>query len=183
MMDIVFPKNNEKELILNAEALGYKEIFLVYPISSFRKIDLKTRLSVKYGVFCEEKNIEKAKRLSLPLFVKNPAKIQHLFESNKNLYAFDIEQNNKQDSVISRKSGLNHVLCKLANKNNIKICFSFKSLLEIDIKQRSVMIGRLKKNISLCKKYKVDYILASFASNLSEMRGSSDINSFLNQIK
>lgn len=79
----------------------------------------------------------------------------------------------QNDKLASRNSGLNQVLCKLANANKIAIGFSFSDLL--NTKERSKVIGRWAQNIRLCRKYKVKMVLASFANNKWEMRSPKDL--------
>ena len=65
MIDIVFPNNNEKDFIKIAEKIGYKEICFVYSIQKIKsKKQTSKKLKIKYGILTEEKNINKAKKLS-----------------------------------------------------------------------------------------------------------------------
>lgn len=86
------------------------------------------------------------------------------------------EKDIEKDNLNSRNSGLNQVLCKLSNKNNIAIGFSFNEI--IHSKNISNTLGRMMQNVRLCRKYKVKMIFASFANNKYEMRGAHDLLSF-----
>lgn len=86
------------------------------------------------------------------------------------------EKGIKKDSLHYRNSGLNHVLCNLARKNNIAIGISFNEIL--NSKKRDKLLGRIMQNIRLCRKYKVRMLLASFATNKYEMRLANDLISF-----
>ncbi len=83
------------------------------------------------------------------------------------------EKNDKKDFMKSRNSGLNQVLCKIAKKNDVAIGFSFNEILKSS--RRSLLIGRMRQNIKLCRKYKVRMVFASFAKSLYEMRGAKDL--------
>jgi len=178
MMDIVFPNNNEHNFIEIASKLGYTSLCFVYCLKDFQNKLLEPSINLKYGVICSEKDIAKAKKLTDLIFVKSSENPRHLVESNKNITIFDFEQNPKKDMFTQRRSGLNHILCDLAVKNNITIGFSFNSLLKADIKQRNVLLGRMSANLDLCKKYKNKVIFASFTEDPYEMRSYKDLKTF-----
>ena len=81
-----------------------------------------------------------------------------------------------KDNLHFRNSGLNQVSCKLARENEIAIGFSFNDVLNSD--NKSLLIGRLKQNTKLCRKFKVKIVLASFAKNKYEMRHAKDLIAF-----
>jgi RNase P/RNase MRP subunit p30 len=178
MMDIVFPKGNEPLFVEMASKLGYTSLCFVYDIKSFPAGKLKYDIDVKYGVLCSEKDVFKAKKLSDAVFVKAPENARHLVESNKNISVFDFEYNLQKDFLHQKRSGLNHILCSLCLKNNIKICFSFNSLLKTEVGFRDVILGRIEANIRLCRKYKNSVVFGSFASSPYEMRAFKDLSCF-----
>lgn len=83
---------------------------------------------------------------------------------------------NRRDTVTQRDSGLNHVLCKLARENNVAIGFSFSSVLHTT--DRVTLIGRTIQNIRLCRKYKVQIVIGTFAKGPWELRNIRDVQSF-----
>jgi RNase P/RNase MRP subunit p30 len=89
------------------------------------------------------------------------------------------EAGQKADFMSYRNSGLNQVLCKIAEKNNIAIGISFSELLEIkNDKELAERLGRIMQNIMLCRKYKTKIQLANFASKKESLRAALDIRSF-----
>ena len=72
------------------------------------------------------------------------------------------EKNRKNDYLYVRNSGLNHILCKFANKNKVAIGFNFNDILES--KNREVLIGRMMQNVRFCRKYKADMVFDCFGS-------------------
>jgi len=97
--------------------------------------------------------------------------------SNKNVDILVVNEDTPfRDTFHYRAISINHVLCKLAKKNDIAIAFSFSSIL--NAKDRIKVIGRIMQDIKLCMKYDVDIIFASFARNKFEMRSPHDILSF-----
>ncbi|MDP4012986.1 MAG: RNase P subunit p30 family protein [Candidatus Nanoarchaeia archaeon] len=86
------------------------------------------------------------------------------------------ETESEKDKVHYRVSGLNQVLCKLANKNKVAIGFSFSDLLNSKYKDK--VIGRMMQNVRLCRKYNVKMVICSFAKEKFEMRAAKDLISF-----
>jgi len=89
------------------------------------------------------------------------------------------ETSQKADFMSYRNSGLNQVLCKIAEKNNIAIGISFSEILETkNDKELAERIGRIMQNIMICRKYKTRIQLANFASKKEFLRAALDIRSF-----
>jgi len=86
------------------------------------------------------------------------------------------EKEVEKDTFNSRNSGLNQVLCNLANKNNIAIGFSFNEI--IHSKNIPNTLGRMMQNVFLCRKYKLKTVLGSFANKDIEIKNKSELMSF-----
>ena len=104
--------------------------------------------------------------------------IRKAFESKNTDLIYGIEKFRGKDKMNQKDSGLNQVLCKLANKNKIKIGFSFSDVLNSEGTRRAKILGRMIQNAMLCNKYKVDVVVGSFASNKYEMRMAKDLVAF-----
>jgi len=174
MMDIIFPKNNEKEFIKTALKLGYKNICFLYDYKAKIKKIKEKNLDIFSGIITGPAEMKKARNADL-IVVKSSEKDRHVFEKAKPDLIFDLELKAKKDFIHHRNSGLNHVLCNLAKKNKILVGFSLSSLLSTKDMLRSQIIGRIKQNIRLCRKYKIKTVLASFATTPYEMRSSHDL--------
>ena len=81
--------------------------------------------------------------------------------------------NSLKDSLHHRSSGLDQVLCSFANKNKIAVAFSFDTLTS------PTMLGRVKQNINLCRKFKVRMLFFSFAEDIYGMKSVIDLMSLL----
>tara|TARA_Y100000310_G_scaffold193072_1_gene193030 strand:+ start:647 stop:1156 length:510 start_codon:yes stop_codon:yes gene_type:complete len=88
------------------------------------------------------------------------------------------ERNRKGDGLHQRRSGLNQVLCKLARKNKVAIGFSFNLVLSAKGKERAKIIGRMRQNVRLCRKYQADMVLGSFAARKYELRSRDCLKAF-----
>lgn len=78
----------------------------------------------------------------------------------------------KKDNLHFRQGGLNQVLCKLANKNNVTIAFSLDAL------RNKNDLGRAMANIKLCKKFDVKVLIISLAKTKFELRSTNDLMAF-----
>ena len=181
--DIVFPAGNEKEFILMASKLSYNKLVFLYDIFSGAK-DFND--NVELGFFVNEnalKNksifniVNNIKRSNKKIFVR-ASNARVAIERIKPYAVFGLESFGGKDFMNQRASGLNHVLCKLAKQAGVKIAFSFSDVLKSSGVKRAKLLGRMKQNLKLCKKYGVDVIFGSFASSPYEMRNSKDIESF-----
>ncbi len=81
--------------------------------------------------------------------------------------------NENKDSLHFRVGGLDQVICKIASLNNIAIGFSLDSL------NNPVLIGRIKQNIKLCRKFKVRMLFFTFAKTKYDLRSAPDLLSLL----
>ncbi len=186
--DIVFPDKNEGEFIDIAVKLGYDSLILAYEFrssSDFKKIKerfekLKQKhkdIKLKLAASASQKNVLKTKQSSDFVLTQAENDARTVIEKFRPKLIFDLEMSKRKDFIHHRNSGLNHILCKIANENKVTIGFSFRSILK-NKKFRPVMIGRIKQNIKLCKKYKTQIMIASFAEDPYEMRSPHDIAAF-----
>ncbi len=97
-------------------------------------------------------------------------------ENKKTDILLSPELGRERDFIHFRNSGLNQVLCKLAKKNEIAIGFSFNYLL--NSKSKELVLGKMRQNVVLCRKYKIKTVLGSFASREIEIRNKSELMSF-----
>jgi len=179
MQDIIFPKNNEQEFIQTAKALKTRELCFIYSYEKnnkekkeiLKELQKQTKIKLNFGILAQKKDIQKAKQISN--FVITPESDQSIFEKSRPNLIFNLELLPQKDKMHYRNSGLNQVLCNLAKENNIQIGFSFSTIL--NSKNRVQLLGRIAQNLKLCKKYKLQTIIASFAQNPSEMRNLDDL--------
>ncbi len=179
MLDIVFPDRNEKDFIAMAEKLGFKGLVFVYSdASKCIVVPTEAKLKIVTAIAADQKKIIHARQKSGLVFMKSTGDDRFAFERSKPDIVFELEEAQRHDYIHQRASGLNHILCDLAKKNNVAIGFSFSSVLNSSGMLRAQIIGRMQQNISLCRKYKNKAVVASFARNPYEMRSPQDLISF-----
>jgi RNase P/RNase MRP subunit p30 len=130
----------------------------------------------KEVVIISERNLEKARK-----------KIDKEHKTNKEIYVLsrEIEFNRKilenkkvsglimrhpdlKQKIKERNSGLNHVLCAIAKKNNTKIIFDLNELNSKDKLEKAKIIEKIIQNIKLCRKSKVNFYWTNFNANEKE---------------
>lgn len=79
-------------------------------------------------------------------------------------------------------SGLNHVMMKLASKNDVAIEINFREVLLSNMKSRSKILQSVRTNITLARKYHVPIIVCSGAVSHWELRDPLSMASLGSQI-
>ena len=183
MMEIVLPKNNEMEFIEIASRLGIRKLYFLYNFGEYiqkigknlESMEKQNKVHIEAGLIVNQKNMGKALQHSKLLVAKSSDRDRILVESKKISIIYGFEESHRKDYLHQRASGLNHVICELARKNNVAIGFSYSSLLNKNPETTSLIIGRMMQNIRLCRKYNVKSIIASFSQNPYELRARHDI--------
>jgi len=65
------------------------------------------------------------------------------------------ELKNRKDFQKQRNSGFNHVLAKIAKKNNVKIGIDLSEILEASEKTKADIFARIRQNVKICGKNKL----------------------------
>jgi len=65
----------------------------------------------------------------------------------------------KKDSQRQLDSGLNHVLAKIASKNEVAIGFDLEEIRKMQKEQKAITLARLRQNIKVCRKANTKIIL------------------------
>lgn len=154
MYDLVLIKTNKIEALDLAKKLGFDNIFFI------DKSDL----------------LKNAKNLSynkLNIVVGGFDELNRSILSNRNVDVLLNPEPNTPDSIDQVNSGLNQVLCMLAQKNNIKIAFSIDRLSDLNI------VKKIIQNIRLCRKFKVKILFFTLADNKYELRSAYDLIALL----
>lgn len=172
VLDIIFPKENEKKFILIASRLGYTGLCFVYDsadelIKSKEKLK-QSKLKLFFGLKVKSKN----KKDNI-IVMKASGKSREVLERKGADIIYGFEDSLQSDYIHHRASGLNQVLCKIAREKDVAVGFSVSLIL--NSKRKSVLLGRIKQNVRLCRKYKVKMVIASFSSDPYEMRAVHDL--------
>ena len=180
--DIIFAGDNLPEFISIAEKLKFSRIFTCS--KNYNHISLPNKNN-EYDIHnsrieiitSEFTNTSPTTKSGLTLYSATN-NIREVIERDKIDVLYGAEGFEKKDRLHYRKSGLNHIICKLAREKGVIIAFSFSSLLAVNGVTRSIILGRMRQNIHLCKKYHNQICLASLAESPYEMRSPLDLIAF-----
>jgi len=117
-------------------------------------------------------NLKKAKQLikraQTPIIVQaqNEEFNRKILENGKLQILLSLEAKAGKNKVRQTDSGLNHVLAKIASKNNIAIGVNLKEIAKLEKKEKAERLAKIRQNIKICRKAKTK--LAIFGANLKE---------------
>jgi len=181
LVDVVFPSGNEKELAELGKRLGFEKLIFIYSSLGQIKEIRDAGIGIDYGVLVLEKNkknlvkmINKIKNKGFLVLVKAQEESFNRFvlERTKADMIFGLEKVHIKDSMHYRRSGLDQTLCRIAATRGKKIVFDFNEVLE------PLFLGRIIQNIKFCRKFGVDFLMASMAKMPEEMKSARDLKSF-----
>ncbi len=138
------------------------------------KLDEETRLRGEKLGFS---NVIDSKDIKVKIGSTDLQNRKHLSDANNDVL-MNPELENDRDKVHFRKSGLNQVLAKLAKENDVGIGFGFSFILNLNGVERARMIGRMRQNVRICRKFGTKMIVCSYAENIKEMREAKDLLAF-----
>jgi RNase P/RNase MRP subunit p30 len=180
MIDIVFPEQNEEKFISMAEKLGYSSLCFFYKdLKPAHKTHIE-QLQAKTNVRLYTASFESKQRPDIT--IAKTIDPRPLLESRNIDVVFGMESNNERDSIMQKKSGLNHILCSIAKEKDKIIGFDFSQIISATGHRKAILIGRMMQNISLCRKYKVDTAIASFAHSPLKMRNRYDVSALFSML-
>jgi len=172
-IDLIFPSDNEKSFIDMAVELGIKGLCFVYKGKPKPIKPLQEGVSGRIKLFSASLKDRKSHLVIADALKQKD--IRPVIERKKADIIFNLEAVGRKDFMHHRNSGLNQVLCKLMHEKKIVLGISFDTMLNAADAKRAAFLGRIKQNITFCRKYKVDIALASFASVPEHMRAYHDL--------
>lgn len=100
------------------------------------------------------KNIQELKKQNKQVIVQaNSQEFNRKILEMKDVDIFlSPEIHERKDSLKQRDSGLNEVLCNLANKNEIKIGIDLTKIIHLSVIEKSDILSRIMQNIELCRR-------------------------------
>jgi len=101
-------------------------------------------------------NIRKNKDKKI-IFSGNNENINRKVLEKEKIDVLLINQKGRKDSSKQRNSGFNHILAKIAKKNNVSIGINLNEIIDSNSrKSKAEIIGRIIQNIKICKKNRLD---------------------------
>lgn len=113
-------------------------------------------------ILIQEKSFDKARKLirehkgKTIIFSSNDDELNRKILEKENIDVLLINLSGRRDFQKQRNSGFNHVLAKIAKKNKINIGINFDEIVKSKGKEKAEILARIKQNIKLCNKNKVN---------------------------
>lgn len=176
-IDIVFPKNNEEAFIKTATALGIKELLFVYPEKDYKNWKTEEKgISIKTAALVSPKDARDAKKKYPLVLVKSDRETERwVIEHAKPFLLYGFEWQERKDFMHHRNAGLTDVLAKQMAEEKVAYGFPVADLIAAPKELQPILLGRMRQNVMIAKKYKVEIILASFAADPLLMRNLRDV--------
>ena len=195
MIDLVFPQQtleaNEEAFITVAEKLEHSGLLFLYEkvdkqvVERIKKLQQKTQLKLFIGLKKTSANLDHRIE-NLPIFpdlnlivAEGPDHARHCIEKLDVQLVYNLETSLRGDAPKQPQSGFNHILATIAHEKNKIWGLSFSLLLASRGMKRTQLLGRIKQNIKLCRKYKVNIIFLTLATTPYQLRNPRDAISFL----
>ncbi|MBI5390082.1 hypothetical protein HZB02_01200 [Candidatus Woesearchaeota archaeon] len=164
-MDLIQPSGNAEAFLDRARLLGHQALFIIgkqnpLPTSGI-ELTWCSLHPQRGGVVIAQSSV----------------KDRQLMEQGKIQWMFGFEDLAWKDSMHQRRSGLDHVLCKIMQEKQIGYIITLAHLRD------EKRLGRILQNIKLCRKHKVAMMLATFAQSPDQLRGAEDMKALERVLK
>ncbi|MFO8015538.1 MAG: RNase P subunit p30 family protein [Candidatus Woesearchaeota archaeon] len=179
MIDVIRPRNNEKDLISMAEKLGYSGLCFLYDRPDRKTRDLVAGLQKSTGLKLYIGSGRASPNADLVFTDINDKNPRQAMEDGNVDAVHGFEKIRARDRTNQRISGLDTVLCRIAAQKGKIYCVDFGSMIGMSGSARANAMGKLRQNLMLCRKYRIRVAIASFASGPMMMRNPLDLSAFL----
>ena len=119
-------------------------------------------------IFIHEKDFSKARDLIRKnkgkkiVFSSDDDELNRKILEKEKINVLLLNLKEKKDRQKQRESGLDHVMAKLAKKNNVAIGVDFNEILESNGKMKAEILARVRQNIKICNKNKLKMVFLGF---------------------
>ncbi|WP_407355907.1 ribonuclease P protein component 3 [Methanolobus sp. WCC5] len=171
-------KNTVEEMAVLASRFGYAGIAITNPFDSFDS----TKGTVFQGIelfSAVEINVDNASRLhGLVGKYRNLADVIVVRGGNENINRAAVE--NPNVDVLAnfgsmKDNGLNHILARSANDNDVAISFDLAELIGQRGGRRVRALSNFRKDLELARKYDVPFILTANARSVFDLRAPREL--------
>lgn len=129
-------------------------------------------------VLIEENNFEKARKLIKEnsgkeiIFTSYDDDLNRKILEKEKINILLLKESKRRDFHKQRNSGFNIVLAKLAKKNEIIIGINLDEIINAKGKEKSLILARVKQNIEICKKEKLNmkFIAEKWKKDTNELK-------------
>ena len=122
-------------------------------------------------ILIQENNFDKARKLIKQnsgkeiIFSSDDDELNRKILEKEKINILLLNQSGKKDFQKQRNSGFNHVLAKLAKKNNVTIGINLDEIVKTTGKEKAKILARISQNIKICNKNKLKMKFITLKNN------------------
>ena len=137
---------------------------------------------MKQTILIQEKTFEKARneirksKGKTIIFSSNDDELNRKILEKEKINILLLSELGRKDFQKQRNSGLNHVVAKIAKKNEVIIGINLDEIINSKGKKKSDILARVRQNIKICNKNKLKMNFLAF--NEKNKRNIHDIKAF-----
>jgi len=182
-MDLIIPKDNEKELASRAAELNREKVIFLKEFKDTQEAKRYTS-TIKGLLITSKKDLVKVRALKqhvdsvVVVSDASEAFNRAVVETKGIDYVFNLASSMGRDHTHYRRGGVNQVIAKLMVENGIKYGISFSRFLAEEQRRRIVLLGRWIFNAKIFKKYGVPVEVFSMASLPDDIRSADALGVF-----
>ncbi len=126
------------------------------------------------SIIIEENNFDKARKAikdnnqNRIVFTSNNDELNRKILEKEKISLLLIKQKGRKDRQKQRNSGLNSVMSKIAKNNKIQIGIFLDEIIDSKGNEKSEIISRIKQNIRICSKEKLNMEFISVSNQRSK---------------
>lgn len=166
---LLMKRTEESEML--SKRLGFEKVL-------FLDTDLALITTSDKKKFLQEIRVARQKGFFTIYQPKTEEMLKFALEKTPIDILLGFESLNPKDSLHFVRGGLDQILCRIAKDKNKILAFSFSEVLAA--KNQSQSLARIKANLRLCQKYKLNILFSNFSKSKEEMRSAKDLEAFFN---
>ncbi len=116
---------------------------------------------IKGKSFTESRKKIKENKDKAIIFSSNDDELNRKILEKEKIDVLLLNLSQRKDKLKQRNSGFNHVLAKIAKKNNVAIGINLDEILISGKKEKAEIIARVRQNVKLCTKNKLKVVFIS----------------------
>ena len=122
------------------------------------------------------------KQAKLTIADGQDSQLRSLIEKGRANAVIGLEASPAKDGMHSRRSGLNQVLANIITKKKGIVLFDHGMIRTASPQRRAQLLGRMRQNVELCRKYNVRMAIVTMAKTPLQLRSPADLRSFAMQL-
>lgn len=113
-------------------------------------------------IIIHEKDFQKARKKirenprKVVIFSSDDDELNKKILEKEKIHILLLNLSSRKDRMKQRDSGFNHVLARLAKKKNISLGINLDEIINSNPKEKSEILARVRQNIKLCNKNKLN---------------------------